>query len=92
MTHDDRELQELILGLKAVDEDVTTEAMAAYPSFIASLPLNKLRLLAVRGAMHAVEMAYQLDRHSPQVESFLQHIILDVTPAAYQGSRPRLAN
>lgn len=90
--HDDIELQRLLAGLKEVDEAFAIEAMSAYPSFLASVPLHKLRVLAVRGAMHAVEMAYQLDRQNPAVDSFLRYIVMDVTPAAHLGENSRLAN
>ena len=92
MTHDDIELQQLLAGLREVDEAFATEAMAAFPSFLAAVPLHKLRVIAVRGAMHALELAYQLDRQNPAVDSFLRYIVMDVTPAAQLGENSRLAN
>jgi hypothetical protein len=89
--HDDIELQQLLAGLKEVDEAFATEAMAAYPSFLASVPTSKLKVLAVRGAMHALELAYQLDRHNPAVDSLLRFIVMDVIPTAKLSAKIRLA-
>lgn len=89
--HDDIELQQLLAGLKEVDEAFAIEAMAAYPSFLASVPANKLKVLAVRGAIHALELAYQLDRHNPAVDSFLRYIVMDVIPTAKLVPDVRLA-
>lgn len=89
--HDDIELQQLLAGLKEFDEAFAIEAMAAYPSFLASVPANKLKVLAVRGAMHALELAYQLDRHNPAVDSFLRYIVMDVIPNAKLVPDVRLA-
>lgn len=82
MIYDDDELQQLILGLKAIDDDVTTQAIASYPIFLAAVPPKQLKVLAIRGAMLAVEMSYELGRRSPAVERFIEHIMLEVTPAA----------
>lgn len=89
--HDDITLQQLLAGLKEVDEAFAVEAMSAYPSFLASVPLSKLRVLAVRGAMHALELAGELERHNPAVDSLLRYIVLDVIPAAKLGENVRLA-
>jgi hypothetical protein len=80
--HDDKELQKLIAGLKVIDDQVTTEAISAYAIFLAAVPAKRLRLLAVRGAMLASGMAFELDRHNPALESFLQYLMLEVAPAA----------
>lgn len=82
MIHDDKELQQLIAGLKVIDDQVTTEAISAYAIFLAAVPPKKLRVLAVRGAMLASAMAYELDRHNPALESFIQYLMLEVAPAA----------
>lgn len=82
MIHDDKELQQLIAGLKAIDHEVITEALSAYPIFLSAVPAKKLRVLAVKSAMHAVEMAFELDRRSPAFERFIEFLILEVTPAA----------
>lgn len=82
MIHDDKELQALILGLKAVDAEVVTEAISAYAIFLAAVPAKRLRVLAVRGAILASAMAFELDRHNPALENFVQFLMLEVTPAA----------